>query len=250
MVADRDVAADFAVVGVHVVDCEADLLEAVADEAVLAAGNREDAVAAVADGVVRNGDIGGIPERDAVAGLAEPPAPHAFDDIAQHARPGRAMDVDAEQVAFETVVFDQRAFCRLLEKHAGIHGLKIAARSADGNAADRDVGRRHRDDAACTPAVEHRARPPGQYQPPLDPDRSLVFARRELDEVALLSPVQHRLQRLLWASLQRLRNREARDTGGDGRRRKYAQQPEHWRFPPQTDLGSTNMRPFISMCMA
>ena len=50
MVADRDVAADFAVVGVHVVDREAHLLEAVADEAVLAAGNGEDAVAAVAEG--------------------------------------------------------------------------------------------------------------------------------------------------------------------------------------------------------
>ena len=69
MVTDRDVAADFAVVGVHVVDCEADLLEAVADEAVLAAGNREDAVAAVTEGILGDGDIRRIPQRHAIAGL-------------------------------------------------------------------------------------------------------------------------------------------------------------------------------------
>ena len=40
---------------------------------------------------------------------------------------------------------------------------------------------------------------------PVDPDRALVFARRELDDVAVLRPVQHRLKRLLRRSLQRLR---------------------------------------------
>ena len=189
MVADRDVAAYFAVVGVHVVDRKPDLLEAVVDEAVLAAGNREDAVAPVAEGVLRNGDIGRIPERDAVAGLAETSAANAFDEIAQHARTRRAMHVDSEQVAFETVVFDQRAFGGLFEKHAGIHRLQIVARSPDGHAADRDVRRRHPDDAACAPAVEYRARPSGQYQAPLDPDRALVFARRKLDDVAVLRQV-------------------------------------------------------------
>ena len=99
-------------------------------------------------------------------------------------------------------------------------------------------------------AVEHRTRPPAQYHAPLDPDRALVFARRELDDVAVLRPVQHRLQRLLRNSLQRLRNGEARDSGGEDRRRNDAQEGEHVPFPPQTVLGSTNMRPFISMCMA
>ena len=82
MVSDRDVAADFAVVGVHVVNREANLLEAVADEAVLAAGNGEDSVAAVAERVVRDGDVGRVPERDAVAGLAEATAAKPFDHVA------------------------------------------------------------------------------------------------------------------------------------------------------------------------
>ena len=91
---------------------------------------------------------------------------------------------------------------------------------------------------------------PAQYHAPLDPDRALVFARRELDDVAVLRPVEHRLQRLLRNSRQRLRNREARDSGGEDRRRNDAQEGEHVPFPSQDVLGSTNMRPFISMCMA
>ena len=51
-------------------------------------------------------------------------------------------------------------------------------------------------------------------------------------------------------SRERLRNREARDSGGEDRRRNNAQEGEHVPFPPQDVLGSTNMRPFISMCMA
>ena len=57
---------------------------------------------------------------------------------------------------------------------------------------------------------------------PIDPDRALVFARREFDDVAVLRPVQHRLQRLLRNSLQRLRTGEARNSGGEDRRRKHA----------------------------
>ena len=41
------------------------------------------------------------------------------------------------------------------------------------------------------------------------------------------------------------------DSGGEDRRRKDAQEGAHVSFPPQADgLGSTSMRPFISMCMA
>ena len=144
VIADRDVAADFAVVGVHVMHREPHLLEAVVDEAVLAAGNREDAVAAVAEAVLGDGDVGRIPDRDAVAGLVAAPALHAVDDIAQHARPRRAMDIDAVQIAFEAVVFDQRALRGLLKEHAGIHLLQIAARSPDGHAADGDIRQQSR----------------------------------------------------------------------------------------------------------
>ena len=132
------------------------------------------------------------------------------------------MDIDPEQIAFEAIVFDQRAFRGLLQKYAGIHRLQIVARSPDGHATDGDVRRRHGNDIAGAAAVEHRTRPPGQYDAPLDPDRALVFARRQLDDIAVLRPVQQRLQRLLRDSLQRLRNREARDSGGEDRRRKDA----------------------------
>ena len=160
------------------------------------------------------------------------------------------MDINSKQVAFETIVFDQRPFGGLLEKHARIHGLQIVARSLDGHAADRDVRRRHRDDIAGAAAVEYRARPSGQYQATLDPDRALVFTRRKLNDVAVLRQVHDSLQRLLWNSLQRLRTGEARDSGGEDRRQNDAQEALHLSFPSQTDLGSTNMRPFISMCMA
>ena len=161
------------------------------------------------------------------------------------------MDIDSEQVSFEAIVFDQRPFRGLLEENSGIHRLQIVARSPDGHAADRDIRRRHRDDIAGTAAVEHRTRPSRQYDAPIDPDRAFVVARREFDDVAVLRPVQHRLQRLFRSSLQRLRTGEARNSGGEDRRRKDAQEKRHVSFPSQAVAsGSTNMRPFISMCMA
>ena len=127
MVADGDVAAHFAVVGVHVMHRKPHLLEAVVDEAVLAAGNREDAVAPVAERVLGDGDIGRIPQRHAVAGLVEAPAANAFDNVVLNPRTGRAVDINAEQVSFEAIVFDHRAFRGLLEENSQIHGLQIVA---------------------------------------------------------------------------------------------------------------------------
>ena len=211
VIADRDVAAHFAVVGVHVMHREPHLLEAIVDEAVLAAGNREDAVAAVAEGILGDGDIGRIPERHAVAGLIEASALHAFDDVAQDARTRRAMDIDSEQVAFEAIVFDQRP----------LRG------SSRGNTPESIVCRSWPDPRMVTPrivtsgAVTVTTLPapppsstapgrPAQYNAPIDPDRAFVFARRKFDDVAILRAVQHSLQRLLRNSLQRLRTGEAR----------------------------------------
>ena len=118
VVADGYVAAHLAVVGVHVVHREPHLLEAIVDEAVLAAGDREDAVAPVAERIPGDGDVGRIPERHAVAGLAAAPAANAFDDVALDPRTGRAMDVDAEQVSFEAIVLDHRALRGLLEENS------------------------------------------------------------------------------------------------------------------------------------
>ena len=203
-------------------DRETHALEAVADEAVLAAGNREDAVAAVAESVVRNGDVGRIPQRDAVAGLAEPAAAQAFDHVAGDPRTRGAMHVDAEQVSDQAVVLDRRAFGGLLEKNPGIHRLQIAARLPDGHAADRQRRARHRDDVAGAAAVEHGAGASSQYKRSIDPDRAVVFARGKLDDVTVARTIQQRLQRLVRHSRQRLRPGEAGQSGGDERRRKHA----------------------------
>ena len=85
-VADRDVVRDLAVVGVHVVDGEAQVAEAVAGEHVLAAGDGEDAVAAVADVVVEDLGARRVPDRDAVAGLVQAARPDPDDLVAAHDR--------------------------------------------------------------------------------------------------------------------------------------------------------------------
>ena len=93
-------------------------------------------------------------------------------------------------------------------------------RTADGHAPDDDVRRRHRDDITGAAAVEHCTRPPRQYDAPLNPEPTLVFARCQIDDVAVLRPVEQRLQRLSRGSRQLLRNRGARNSGGEQHRRK------------------------------
>src|SRR6476620_9895123 len=143
VIADRDVAADLAVVGVHVVNREANLLEAIVDEPILAARNREDAVAAVAKGVVGHGDVRRIPQRYAVAFLGKAAFPQAFDNIALDPRAGRAMDIDPEQIAF-----DHGPFGGLLQEHAGIHRLKAEAGALDRYSADSNARSGYGDDVA------------------------------------------------------------------------------------------------------
>src|SRR6478752_10201155 len=170
VIADRDVAADLAVVGVHVVNREANLLEAIVDEPILAARNREDAVAAVAKGVVGHGDVRRIPQRYAVAFLGEAAFPQSFDDIAFDARAGRAVDIDPEQIAFEAVAVDHGPFGGLLQEHAGIHRLKAAAGALDRHAANGNARGGYGDHIADAGAIKHRTRLPDQRQRPVDPD--------------------------------------------------------------------------------
>src|SRR5262245_2155741 len=122
------------------------------------------------------------------------PAAQPFNLIVDDPGARRAMHVDAEQVSYQTVVLDRRALGGLLEENSGIHRLEITARSADSNAADSNVGRSDRDDVALATAIEHRARASIQHQRSIDPDRTIVFARSKLDDVALTRAVQQRLQ--------------------------------------------------------
>ena len=75
---------------------------------------------------------------------------------------------------------------------------------------------------ASTSAVEHRARPSGQHNVPINPYRTFVVARRKFDDISGLRAVQHSLKRLVRSSLERLRTGEARSSGGEHRRRKNA----------------------------
>ena len=166
--------------------------------------------------------------------------------------PGGAVDINAEQVCLRSGCFRP---ARVPRSSRGNTPESMVCRSwPDPRMVTPRIvtsGSRHGDDIAG--AVADRARAPGRpvsTSAAIDPDRALVFAGCKLDDVAVLRPVQHRLQRLFRSSLQRLRDRGARSSGGEDRRRNDAQEEAHVSFPSQAVLGSTNMRPFISMCMA
>src|SRR6188768_1431159 len=81
IVADRDIAADLAVVGVHVVDGEADILEPVVAELVPAAGRDEDAVAAMGHRIADDLGPRRVPELDAITAFAAPQVRAALDAV-------------------------------------------------------------------------------------------------------------------------------------------------------------------------
>ena len=110
--------------------------------------------------------------------------------------------------------------------------------------------RSYRDNVAGAIADKHRTWLSGQHHASIDPDRATMIAGSKFYDVTGLGTIQHSLKRPLWTGLQRLRCGEARDSGGEDRRRNDAWEAAHVSFPLQAVFGSTNMRPFISMCMA
>src|SRR5262249_33673371 len=159
--------------------------------------DREDAVSAIAEAVFRNGDVGRVPERHAVPALTAAALAQSFDDVAFDARASRAVNIDAEQVSFQAIVFDHRTLRGLLEKDPRIHGLEIAAGLPDGDVADGALRRCHSNDIAGPAAAEHGTGSPGQNKSTVNPDPTLVNAGRQLDDVTFLRTVQHRLKRLV-----------------------------------------------------
>ena len=71
IVADGNVVADFAVVGVHVVDSETQVAEAVVFVGVVFAGVGENAVAAFGNVVADNLRAGGVPDGDGVTAFVD-----------------------------------------------------------------------------------------------------------------------------------------------------------------------------------
>jgi hypothetical protein len=130
--------------------------------------------------------------------------------------------INAEQVSFEGDYFSITARCAVFFRNTpGSMVLQIVAIPGwSRRGLSRPRG--HGDNIAGTAAVEHRSRSSGQYNAPIDPDRSFVFARREFNDVAILSAIEHSLQRLFRNSRQRLRTGEASGSGGQDRRRNDA----------------------------
>ena len=143
VVAGGDVAADLAVVGVHVVDGEADVLEAVVAELVVMAGRDEDAVAAMDHRVADDLGPRRVPELDAVAALAAPQIGAALDPVAADQHVGGAPDIDPDQVVDQVVVLDHRSGRFLGQEDAGILVEQAEAGVADGEIAQRHAGRFH-----------------------------------------------------------------------------------------------------------
>ena len=251
MVVAGDVAAHLAVVGVHVVNGEAEVAEAVVAKRVLAAGGDEDAVATVAHGVALHHRAPGRPEVDAVAALAHAQVAVADHLVAAHQRVPRAVQVDAEQVVLDPVALDQCAPGRLVEEDAGVGLGKARAGVADGEPAHHHVRRGDAQDSAFAAAVQDCAGHAFEGERALDRDRPRIDSRLQPHQCAGRGRIQRRLQRAgAGRNLDHGGRRGVHSSGGGKKRHRRAEGKHRAPQPHQAVFGFTNMRPRISMCSA
>ncbi len=241
-IAGRDVFADLAVVGVHVVDREAQVAEQVVAEAVLPRRVREDAVAPIADVVVLDHRARRVPDIDAVAAFVHAVDPEADNGVAAHHRILAAMHVDPVHVVPERGALDQRPVGALDDLDPGIEIRVPSARPGDGDAADHHVIAGDGDDRPVALAINHGVRGPGQCKRPVDGDGAGIGPAREHEHIAG--------RRAGDGFGQRARTRHdlhLRSPKGRGEQHQYREQAfEH----DQAAFGSTNIRPRISMWSA
>ena len=140
VVADGNVVADFAVVGVHVVDGETQVAEAVVFVGVVFAGVGENAVAAFGNVVADNLRAGGVPDGDGVTAFVDAQGGVADDFVLAHHGFGRTVDIHADGVIEDVVVFNQGAGGGFFEVDAGVHGRQAHAGTGDGEVAQGNVG--------------------------------------------------------------------------------------------------------------
>ena len=86
------------------------------------------------------------------------------------------MDIDADQIARDIIVFDCRPGRRLRQEYGGIEIGQADAGAAHGKAADRHVRGRHFDDFATAAAVHNGSLFALQGQRPVDDDGPPVKA--------------------------------------------------------------------------
>src|SRR5690606_33213230 len=110
LIADREVAADLALIGVHIVHRVAQAAEMIASKQVLSTVVREYPVAAFRDLVVQDLRSRGVPDGHAVASLVDAQAGVADDAVALDQRIAGAPQIDADRIVDDVVVLDARAF--------------------------------------------------------------------------------------------------------------------------------------------
>ena len=192
-IADRSIATDLAVVGVHVVDGEAQVAETVALEHIAFAGDDEDTVAPEADIVVLDPCSRRVPNRDAVAGLIDAFLCDADDRVSPRNRVLGAVQADAVEVAFDPVGLDDGAGRGLLNEDAGIQGYEIPSGATQGKPAHDGAGGGNEDDAAAAFPVDNGVLPPFERDLAFDAHATAMFAFDD-DRVTVRRAIQRGLE--------------------------------------------------------
>lgn len=141
IVAHGNIAADFAVVGVHIVDGETQIAEAVVFVGVVRAGIGKNAVPPFGNVVANDLRTGCVPNGNAVAALVHAQSRVADDFILAHHRIGRTMQIDADRIIQNIVVFNQGARGSFFEINTGIHCGQAHTGTGNGQVAERYVRR-------------------------------------------------------------------------------------------------------------
>jgi len=201
-----------------------------------------------------------VPDGNAAAGLGHAHATLAGHGIAARHGIGGPMQVDAEEIAGQDVVLDERPRRRLRNEDSGIEIVEIAAGADDFQAAHRAA--RCIDGNRVSPAlpVDDRARRPFQRHTPVEHERTRVPAGRETKRIAFSGAGERRLQvvaRTDEGFPGQSRGNRAADTEPDAHgqphpaaAKRQARCRAKTRHGCHASFGSTSIRPFISICMA
>ena len=191
-----------------------------------------------------------VPDADAVAARAHLQIVPALDPVVADDRGRCAPEVDSDQVVLEAIALDHSTCAAGGHEDAAVHRRKIAAGAGDGKPAHDAPGRVDGDHAARP----HRRRAPH----PARPRASRRDRRRSAQHGARRpAPDDRRPPRRRWpppacrrwaaTATVAARAAVAHDKTTSATPQPIGALSDHVR---QTLVGSTNIRPFISMCMA
>ncbi|MCY1373776.1 hypothetical protein D9M69_610700 [compost metagenome] len=158
------------------------------------------------------------------------------------------MQIDAVEIALDPALLDDGPFRGLRNEDARIHLFERTARARDGNAAEDHVFSADGDDVAFAVALDRSAGFTAQRHRLANRDGAGELCVLQHQLIARLGSIDSLLQG-------RYGSRRETDRFRPGRRRNggdYRHHPEHCCLVKthHAFFGSTNIRPFISMCMA